>query len=460
MKDLADTICALSTPPGRSGVAIVRVSGIQCFSILRRIFVANSFQGKMPPRHAMLGRIVDPRNGYEVDEAIATCFPSPNSFTREDVAEISIHGSPVLVAALLDCICGLGARLADPGEFTLRAFLNGRIDLTQAEAVQDLINATTLYQAQVAGRQRSGALAKQLKPVKELLIDIIVNLETAVEFVEEELPIASREQIIQRLEQARQCLQKWIDGFRRGRIIRDGLSMAIAGRPNVGKSSVFNALLAQSRSIVTDMPGTTRDLISEYMDIGGIPIRLQDTAGIHNSDDQIERFGMDRSYEAIADADVVLLVVNIGEPRCQQDLVLKRQLADLSCIAVMNKSDLPSCWSDQEKAELAGDWPCVEVSAKKGYGINELREIIISRIMGPAGTGRDGILVTNLRHCHSLEEAERNLASAKTALQGNISEEFVIVDLHRSLEQLDTITGETHAEDLLDKIFSRFCIGK
>jgi len=414
----------------------------------------------MPPRHAMLGRIVDPRNGYEVDEAIATCFPSPNSFTREDVAEISIHGSPVLVAALLDCICGLGARLADPGEFTLRAFLNGRIDLTQAEAVQDLINATTLYQAQVAGRQRSGALAKQLKPVKELLIDIIVNLETAVEFVEEELPIASREKIIRQLEQARQCLREWIDSFRRGRIIRDGLSMAIAGRPNVGKSSVFNALLAQSRSIVTDMPGTTRDLISEYMDIGGIPIRLQDTAGIHNSDDQIERFGMDRSYEAIADADVVLLVVNIGEPRCQQDLVLKRQLADLSCIAVMNKSDLPSCWSSQEKAELAGDWPCVEVSAKDGLGIEELREMIISRIMGPDGTRRDGILITNLRHCHSLEEAERNLASAATALQENISEEFVLADLHRGLEQLDAITGETHVEDLLDKIFSRFCIGK
>jgi len=438
----------------------VRVSGPQCFSMLRRIFFAKGFPEKISPRHATLGRIVDPGNGYEIDEAIAIYFPSPNSFTREDMAEISLHGSPVLIAALLEGLCGLGARLAKPGEFTLRAFLNGRIDLTQAEAVQDLIDSTTLYQAQVAGRQRSGTFAKQLQPVKKLLIDVIVNLETAVEFVEEDLSITSRENIILQLEQVRQCLREWIESYRRGRIVRDGFSMAIAGRPNVGKSSVFNALLEQNRSIVTEMPGTTRDLVSEYINIGGIPIRLQDTAGIHHSDDQIERFGMDRSYEAIAEADVVLLVVNLGESPSRQDLELRRQLAGLSCIAVMNKSDLASCWSSGEKAELAGDWPFVEVSARIGSGIEKLREAIITRIMGPDAMNREGMLITNLRHCNDLKEAEKDLANAATALREDLSEEFVLADLHHGLKHLGAITGETHAEDLLNEIFSRFCVGK
>jgi tRNA modification GTPase len=282
MRNLSDTICALSTPPGRSGIAVIRVSGTQSIDIFRKIFVPKKPLEQVPHRHALLGKIEEPRGGYEIDEAIATCFASPNSYTGEDMVEFSLHGNPVLVTALLDCLSEQGARLAEPGEFTMRAFLHGRLDLAQAEAVNDIISATTLYQAQVAARQRSGALSRQLKPLKELLVDIIVNLESAIEFVEEDLPTASREALVQQLGRVRQQLREWIATYRQGRIIKEGFSMAVVGKPNVGKSSVFNALLAQNRSIVTELPGTTRDLVSEFTNLEGIPVRLQDTAGIQD----------------------------------------------------------------------------------------------------------------------------------------------------------------------------------
>ncbi len=460
MKDLADTICAPSTPPGRSGIAIVRVSGPQSFSLLRRIFVSRGISKEIPPRRAILGRIVDPRSGREIDEVLAFCFPSPNSYTREDMAEFSLHGSPVLIAALLDCLCSQGARMAEPGEFTMRAFLRGRIDLTQAEAVRDIIEATTLYQAQVAGRQRSGELARQLQPIKQMLIDVIVNFESAVEFVEEELSVASRENLVQQLEQVRERLREWIGTYRQGRIVKDGFSMAVVGRPNVGKSSVFNALLARNRSIVAEIPGTTRDLVSEYTNIGGIPVRLQDTAGIHHSEDRLEKFGIDRSYEAIVDADAILLILDASEQPSSQDLALKQQLADLSCIAVMNKSDLPSRWAPEQRREFAGKWPNVEVSAKTGFGIDVLRKEIMEGICGSDRMQGNGILVTNLRHCHDLEAAEKHLGRAADALKQGLSEEFALMDLHRGLQKLGEITGETRVEDLLGEIFSRFCVGK
>jgi tRNA modification GTPase len=460
MNDLTDTICALSTAPGRSGLAVVRVSGPESMLLFYRLFLPKHSGSAPPPRVAVLGRIVDPRNGLEIDEAIATCFPSPRSYTGEDMTEYSIHGSPVLIAELLDSLCACGAKLASPGEFTMRAFLHGRMDLTQAEAVRDLIEATTLFQAQVAARQRSGELARRLQSAKQQLIDIIVNLESAVEFVEEDLSLDSREQAAVKLEQVQRELRSWIDSFRQGRIIRDGFSMAVVGRPNVGKSSVFNALLAQDRSIVTETPGTTRDLISELTSMGGIPVRVLDTAGIHDSDDHIEKLGISRSLQAIADADAILLVVDISRPQAQQDWILRRQLGPLSCIAVMNKSDLSPNWSPAERNEFSGDWPCVEVSAKTGSGIDALRSLILTHILGDAKMSHDGIVVTNLRHCHSMEAAEKGIARAAATLREGLSEEFVLADLQGSLRELGAITGETHVEDLLEEIFSRFCVGK
>jgi tRNA modification GTPase len=458
--DLADTICALSTVPGRSGLALVRLSGKQSLKLLARVFAAKHPAGELPMRYAVLGKILQPRDASAIDTAIATCFKSPHSYTGEDMVEFSLHGSPVVVSALLDSLCELGARLAEPGEFTMRAFLNGRMDLTQAEAVRDIIEARTIYQAQVAERQHSGAMALKLQPLKELLIDIIVHLESAVEFVEEVLPLQSREALQRQLENAREELQNWIRSFRQGKVIREGFSMAVAGRPNVGKSSVFNALLSQERSIVAETPGTTRDMVSEFASIGGIPVWLLDTAGIRSSGDVIENLGIRRSFQAMAEADVILLVSDTSLPRSQEDWALIERLGELPCIFVMNKSDLPSQWSEDEIISFSGKRRWIRVSAKTGGGIDDLRSAILQSIMGTDPIGRDGMIVTNLRHCRIMEAAEKDLARAETALRDGLSEEFAVADLRKGLQQLGTITGETGTEEILQEIFSRFCIGK
>ncbi len=461
MGDLDDTICALSSAPGRAGIAVVRISGHAAFGIVQKVFSPReSGGGFLRPRQAVLGKIHHPESGAELDQALVTCFPAPHSYTGEDVAEVSVHGSPVIVSTLLDFLCQSGARLADPGEFTLRAFLHGRIDLAQAEAVRDVIEAKTLYQVQVASRQREGELSRRLDPLKKLIIDIVVQLESAVEFVEEDLPLESRENVAAKLDQAGLDLNKWIRSFRRGRLIRDGFSMAIVGRPNVGKSSLFNALLAQERSIVTEIPGTTRDLVSEFTSLEGIPVRLLDTAGVRASADKVEQLGVDRSFQVMADADSLLLVVDTSEPPAEEDWELRERLKGVSGIAVMNKSDVPCRWLPEEKERYAGNWACAEVSAKTGAAIEKLQRAILQHLFGDEGPDRDGILVTNLRHCHCLEGAQEALSKAARGLRDGLSEEFALVDLHAALRVLGEITGETTVEELLGEIFSRFCIGK
>ncbi len=460
MGDPKDTICALSTAPGRAGIAVVRISGAEAFPLASGIFrPMRQGEGEIP-RHATLGVIVDATSGSELDEVLLTRYPGPHSYTGEDLVEISMHGSPVLVAALLDRLCSAGSRLAEPGEFTLRAFMNGRMDLVQAEAVRDVIDATTLYQAQIAGRQRSGTVSRELQPLKERLIGIIVTLESAVEFVEEDLPVNSLDEIGAGLEQVRAGIQGWVDSFRRGRIIRDGFGMAIVGRPNVGKSSLFNRLLSQDRSIVTEVPGTTRDLVSEFTSLDGIPVRLMDTAGVRLTPDMVEQLGVDRSYQAMVEADTVLLVVDTSTAIAREDLELRNHLRDARCLVVMNKSDLECVWTSEEKAGFAGAYPSLEVSAKTGSGIGELKEVILRRLFGDYAGKQDGMLITNLRQCRCLQDALASLARAQKALREGMSEEFVLLDLHAALRGLGAVTGETSVEDILGEIFSRFCIGK
>jgi tRNA modification GTPase len=454
------TICALSSAPGRAGIAVVRISGPQAAELARQVFISRDAPGSaLPARRAVLGRIRDPRREQDLDEGLLTFFPAGASYTGEDVVELSLHGSPVLVEALLDTLCALGGQLAEPGEFTLRAFLHGRIDLAQAEAVRDVIEAKTLTQAQVAARQRSGELSQRLRPVKELLIDVVVQLESAVEFVEEDLDLDSRERTAAKLRQLVDDLDRWITSFRRGRLVREGFTLAIVGRPNVGKSSVFNALLSHERSIVADLPGTTRDLVSESTSIDGVPVRLLDTAGVRETGDRIERLGVDRSFQAIADADAVLLVVDGSEPRAPEDDGLRQRLAGLPALAVFNKADLPAAWSGAERDEFTGPTGCAVVSALTGEGIDALRKVIICHLLGEAPE-RDGVLVTNLRHARCLEASREALRRAAVALDSRLSEEFVLADLHEALCKLGEITGETTVEDLLGEIFSRFCIGK
>ena len=460
MGDLHDTICALSSAPGRAGIALVRISGESAFRIIRKVFAPRVVGDGPQPRRAVLGKIHDPASGVELDQALLTCFPAPHSYTGEDVAELSVHGSPVVVSTLLDFLCQSGARLAEPGEFTLRAFVHGQMDLAQAEAVRDVIEAKTRYQVQVASRQREGEISHQLEPLRKLIIDVVVQLESAVEFVEEDLPLESRAVVAEKLDQAGHELDRWIRSFRRGRLIRDGFSMAVVGRPNVGKSSLFNTLLAQERSIVTEIPGTTRDLVSEFTSLEGIPVRLLDTAGVRASSDKVERLGVDRSFQVMADADSLLLVVDGSEPCQEEDWELRERLHNLTGLVVMNKSDLPGRWLPEEKERYASDWAWAEVSAKTGAAIPDLQRMILRHLFGDEAPERDGILVTNLRHCRCLEAARGALSQAARGLRAGFSEEFALVDLHAALRALGEITGETSVEDLLSEIFARFCIGK
>jgi tRNA modification GTPase len=460
MADLTDTICALSSAPGRSGIALIRVSGPDCRKILKHVFEAAGPRAEMPDRRMVLGRIRDPRTQIELDEALAVCFYAPRSYTGEDVAEISVHGSPVVVKHLLDFLCHGGARLAEPGEFTLRAFLNGRLDLAQAEAVRDIVESHTLYQLQVAARQKSGELSRLLGTLKRQLVDIIVALESAVEFVEEDLDGEPRAAVAGKLQALTGELKRWAGSFGAGRIVRDGMSLAVVGRPNVGKSSLFNALLAEERSIVTEMPGTTRDLVSESVEIEGVPVRLLDTAGLREDPDRIERLGVERSLRAIADVDAILLVADTSRRREEEDEKVRRRLCGLSCIVALNKSDLPSAWTETDKAGYAETGPRIEVSALTGQGVDALRQGIRDHLLGQGGMGREGLLVTNLRHWHCLQEARQRLEEGAAALSAGASEEFVLADLHRGLKKLGEITGETGVEEILGEIFSRFCVGK
>jgi tRNA modification GTPase len=460
MVDLTDTICALSSAPGRSGIALVRLSGPDCFKILTGVFSPARARAEIPARQAVLGRVFDPRTGVELDEAIVTRFRAPHSYTGEDVAEISVHGSPVVVARLLEYLCGQGARLAEPGEFTLRAFLHGRMNLAQAEAVRDVIEANTLYQLQVASRQRSGALSRQLERVKKNWIDIIVSLETAVEFVEDDIAPDGREVLAAKLEEIQREIANWVASFQQGRIVHDGFSLAVVGRPNVGKSSLFNALLAEERSIVTEIPGTTRDLVSELVEIEGIPVRMIDTAGMREGQDPIEQIGVERSRRVMSDVDAILLVLDASLPWCEEEERVRRSLGATSCVVAFNKSDLAGAWTDREKGKYSEHWPCLDVSALTGAGIEELRLAIHQQFFGGTARERDGLLVTNLRHCQCLEAAQKRLDAAAAALRAGMSEEFVLTDLHIGLRKLGEITGETTAEEILGQIFSRFCIGK
>ncbi len=457
--DLDSTICALSSGAGRAGIAIIRISGQSAFEVLAGVFRAA--RGREPiARRAVLGRFIDPENEETIDEVLATRFPGPTSFTGEDVVEVSLHGSPVLVSRALEVMCRQGARLAQPGEFTLRAFLNGRMDLAQAEAVRDLIESTTSFQARIATQQRSGALSRKMVPIKRRLVDVIVQLESAIEFVEEKLQTWSKKEIVRDLSEIEERLRVWVGSYRKGRVVRDGFSLAIIGRPNAGKSSLFNVLLEQDRSIVTDAPGTTRDFITEYASIEGIPVRLLDTAGLRPVDDPAEKEGVQRSYEIIAEADALLLVVDRSMPNGEQDRQLRDRVKDLCGIVVMNKSDLQARWSPETIRGYAGDWDHVELSAKTGARIPDLRQRILEKLIGGPAADDGGLLITNLRHCQCLEGAQEALRQGLEALSSGLSEEFVLVDLHRSLQLLGQVTGETDVEDLLGEIFSRFCIGK
>ncbi len=391
-------------------------------------------------------------SGQVVDEVVATWFAGPKSFTGEDVVEISCHGSPVILRHCLDRAVRAGARLADPGEFTMRAFLNRRIDLPQAEAVRDLIESTTLHQARVAVQQTRGALSRRIAPIKAQLVDLISLLEAGIDFAEDDISVAPSSEILRRLDPIHGALTALVQSFSYGRLVQDGFTLAIVGRPNVGKSSLFNRLLEQDRAIVTDIPGTTRDLVSEETEIEGIPVRLVDTAGIRETSETIERIGIERSRQAMAEADLTLVVVDGTAQPQEEDSELAALAQETGrSILVANKSDA------RQFVPIDG---ALSVSALTGAGVSELRRSLLAK-MAPVGELEiESGFVTNVRHEGFLREAVAMIEKARGAVEMSLAHEFVLLDLYCALRPLDEMTGATTADDILYNIFSSFCIGK
>jgi tRNA modification GTPase len=456
---ITDSIVALSTPPGRSGIGVIRLSGPRALE-LGRILIRDA--GWVPkPNQATLRNLRDPANDSVLDQALITYFKAPHSFTGEDIVEFSCHGSPVLLRKVIEILLSYDARTADPGEFTLRALAHGRMNLTQAEAVRDLINAQTDAAVRQATRQLRGELSHMVQPAQESLIEVIVRLESALEFVEDDLPDMQHDQLVQRVRDVADRLRQLAGTYRSGKLLRDGLSVTLVGRPNVGKSSVFNRLVEQERAIVTEIPGTTRDTLTEGVDIGGVPVFLTDTAGVRRSDDKIESMGVERTRRSAADADLVLLIVDGAEEVTDEDCVLITEIAERPHIVAMNKSDLPSFQPGRMNGSLAGlpNGSRVSVSAKSGAGLDQLRTAILKPFINGSANA-DQLVITNARHHDLLRRAAEEISASESLLEQHVSEELILVGLHNALRYLGDLLGETTTEDILGEIFSTFCIGK
>jgi tRNA modification GTPase len=395
---------------------------------------------------------LEDESGELVDQVVLSWFGAPKSYTAEDVVEIACHGSPVVLRYALQKALHAGARLAEPGEFTLRAYLNGRIDLPQAEGIRDLIEATTLYQARVAAQQAEGSISRRIKPLKERLLELIALLEAGIDFAEDDVSVAPADDILKRLEPVEAGLQSLVASFAFGKVVHEGFTLAIVGKPNVGKSSLFNRLLEQDRAIVTDIPGTTRDLVSESASMEGIPVRFVDTAGIREGQDLVENLGIERSIQAMADADLTLVVVDLSAPLTAEDeRVLARARQQGKFLIAGNKCDLP------REALLE---EAVPVSALTGEGVPLLRSKIVGSIALRGQWEQEGGFLTSLRHEQLLKEAHLALTHARQATLVGIPHEMLLLDLYAALAPIDAVTGATTADDILNRIFSTFCIGK
>lgn len=456
-----DTIVAISTPPGRGGIGIVRLSGPQAASI-----AAQLVRLRQPLEHGRtrLADVLDESGddvgaveAARIDEAIVTYFAAPNSYTAEDVVEIAAHGSPVVLQLLLSRALDLGARLAEPGEFTQRAFLAGRLDLTQAEAVRDLIEAQTLTQARQAAGQLGGSLSRRVGPVKHALVELIALLEAGIDFAEDDVDVAPAAEISRRIGLLTPPLVALEASFARGRIVHDGLTLAIVGRPNAGKSSLFNRLVERDRAIVTATPGTTRDLVTERISLEGIPLELVDTAGLRVGLEEAEQLGIERSREALADAALVLVVLDATQRLNEEEQRLLHAVEGRPAVIVLNKCDL----ADEKSGGLIESFAGVSTlrtSALTGEGLPALRERIVALATG--GAASEPGMLTSLRHHQAITTALSALGDAARANQGGIPHEMILLDLYRGLWALDSLTGQTTSDDILNLIFSTFCIGK
>jgi tRNA modification GTPase len=442
-----DTIAAISTPIGEGGIGIVRLSGQGACSIAARLF-----NKRLSARRLVYGHIIDPELSEVVDEVLVTYMAAPHTYTREDIVEINCHGGIVPLERILGLTLKLGARLAEPGEFTLRAFLNGRIDLAQAESVLDIVRARTQTSLRLAVEGLRGRLSEQIRSIRNELLSVLAYLAARIDFPEDEI---EEQDALGPIKKAHLELDELIAGADAGIVYRQGMRTAIVGRPNVGKSSLLNRLLREDRAIVTPIPGTTRDTLEETVNLKGVPFVLTDTAGIARSEDVIETLGMERSRKAIERSSLVLLVTDVSESLNAADYEIIELLDGRAVLVAGNKCDLPT------QADLRSlPWPVVRTSALTGEGMNQLEEKMVDIALGGKVVSPDAFLVTNIRHKEALERSKGHLSQAQESLEAKIPDDFVTIDLTAALNALGEITGETVTEEILDMIFSRFCIGK
>ncbi|MBB6674402.1 tRNA uridine-5-carboxymethylaminomethyl(34) synthesis GTPase MnmE [Cohnella nanjingensis] len=455
-----DTIAAVATALGEGSIAVVRVSGPDAIERVAPLFKSKADLRTAPTHTVHYGWMVDPSGGEVLDEVLVTVMKGPRSFTAENVVEISAHGGIVAVQSVLELLLRSGVRMAEPGEFTKRAFLNGRIDLAQAEAVIDLIRSKSNKAFQVARKQAEGALSKEITPLKSQLIELLAHVEVNIDYPEHDVAEVTAGVIRDACSQVLAQVERLLRTANEGKILREGIVTAIVGRPNAGKSSLLNALARENKAIVTDIPGTTRDIVEESVTLSGIPLRLLDTAGIRETSDVVERIGVERSRGALSDADLILLVLNRHEPLHEDERQLLEELQDRSTIVVLNKTDLEGRLELDEVTRRYSADRIVSISAREGTGIDELEKAVSKLFFGGAIESADLTYVSNVRHISLLHQSKRSLEDAITAASDGIPVDLIQIDIAAAWEALGEIVGDSVGESLLDQIFSKFCLGK
>ena len=455
-----DTIAAIATPFGMGGIGIIKISGPKSFRIAEKIFRHKTQVTRLRPYHLHYGEVIDPQDGSVIDEVLLSFMRKPASYTKEDVVEINCHSGFLVLQRILDVVLGGEARLAEPGEFTKRAFFNGRIDLSQAEAVIDIIKSQTDACLKIATQQLKGALSKEVMRLKEAIATLLAFIEATIDFPEEDIDIIPTHELLTKVEGLIDNIRILIESYEEGRFYRDGISAVIIGKPNVGKSSLLNALLREKRAIVTSIPGTTRDIIEERTSVKGFPLKLIDTAGIGNTKNIVEKEGIKLAKERLSTSDIAILVIDSSQELAQEDIDIIAELADKKAIIALNKIDLlPEPPISKFKTRLSGH-TIVPISALYFQGIEELKEEIFSTIIHHNLDSPSLVFVTNTRHKIALEKTLENLTLARESIIKEMSPEFTALDMQLSLKYLGEIVGDTASEDILNRIFSEFCIGK
>jgi len=457
---LDDTIAAVSTPLGEGAIAIVRMSGPQAIAIADKVFSGKAKLSEASSHSVHHGKIIDPKTGQDFDEVLISMMRAPASYTTEDMVEINCHGGILVTRNILELLLRSGARLATPGEFTKRAFLNGRVDLAQAEAVVDVIRSKANLSLKVALGQLSGGLSKAIGEIRQNLIEALALVEAELDFSDQELEVNARDQALLPLEKAEKIASDLLRGGRIGQQLREGFTVVILGRPNVGKSSLFNAMLKLNRAIVSDIPGTTRDTISEEIELEGIPIRLVDTAGLRASRGRVEKEGVQRARHQMRRADLLLILLDGSEPLCKEDREILKDTERQAGFVVVNKIDLPTVLDKEVLERFARARPTLYTSARRGDGIENLAMAIGNELLNSHGPDLSEPLISKLRHQEALKKVVENAYRAYRGLKKGANEELVAVDLREALSALGEITGEVCNEEILDRIFSQFCVGK